>query len=399
MMLMSISRIAQAANVSYATAWRIINNQSCSSQEAVQAVRAAMNQLGYVPASSARGRKPKSAEGIRTHNVALMHFREGTAISTSILSTVQGLLAERNLNLIFAQVDRPEALPQAVRAGNVDGILGYGQFPRSAITPSLERVPAVWLMSRYDDATDTWGDRIKPDHAAIGRLAALHLLARGHRDVAYFNALPRSAVYAERGGAFRRACEGQVRSLAFISAAVHPPEAPEGSWLQEAAETFVKEWLAQTPRPTGVFIPLDRLTLRVYGALARAGIQPGKDLEIVSCDNQTELLSLMHPPPASIELNRNTVARLAVERLLWRMRHGMSSPSIVVTVSPTLATPAVNGHGDGNGNGNGHGHGHDNRSWTGDGKRQGDGHDGEAETPPSMDLPVEPHEPQRDEEE
>ena len=357
---MSISRVAQIANVPYATAWRIINYQPCNSEDAVRAVRAAMERLGYTPGQARRGRPPKSADGIRTHNIALMHFREGTAISTSVLSGVQSLLAERNLNLIFAQVDRPEALPQAVRAGNVDGILGYGQFPQSAVTPSLERVPAVWLMSRFDDSTDTWGDRIKPDHAAIGRLGALHLLAKGHRDVAYFNALPRSAVYAERGAAFRRACDGRVRSLAFLSAAPHPPEAPEGTWVQEAAESFVKQWMAQNPRPTGVFIPLDRLTLRIYSLLLREGVHPGRDLEIVSCDNQTELLSLMHPPPASIDLNRKTVARLAVERLLWRMRYGMSSPSIVVTVSPTLETHA-NGNGNGNGSngttfGNGNGH-------------------------------------------
>ena len=34
--------------------------------------------------------------------------------------------------------------------------------------------------------------------------------------------------------------------------------------------------------------------------------------------------------------NALTIARLAVERLFWRMRNGMSSPSVVITVSPTL---------------------------------------------------------------
>jgi len=56
----------------------------------------------------------------------------------------------------------------------------------------------------------------------------------------------------------------------------------------------------------------------------------------VSCDNERELLSLMRPPPASIDLNREMIARLAVERLLWRMKNGVSSPSVVTTVSPTL---------------------------------------------------------------
>jgi hypothetical protein len=44
----------------------------------------------------------------------------------------------------------------------------------------------------------------------------------------------------------------------------------------------------------------------------------------------------MTPPPPSIDINRQTIARLAVERLWWRMKHGMRSPSVVTTVSPTL---------------------------------------------------------------
>src|SRR4051794_1500509 len=129
---MSISRVAQAANVSYATAWRIINNRPCSSEQAVAAVKRAMGQLGYKPTpegASKRGRRAKGVDGIRTRNIALLHLREGTAISTTVLNRVQRMLADINLNLIFAQGTTTDVLPQAVRAGNVDGILGYGQFP------------------------------------------------------------------------------------------------------------------------------------------------------------------------------------------------------------------------------------------------------------------------------
>src|SRR4051812_42344759 len=113
---MSITRIAQAANVSYATAWRIINNQPCSSEQAVAAVRRAMGQFNYQPNGHRRGRRAKMADGIRTHNIALLHLREGTSISSSVLNRVQRMLAERNLNLIFAHGEGPGCLPQAVRA-------------------------------------------------------------------------------------------------------------------------------------------------------------------------------------------------------------------------------------------------------------------------------------------
>src|SRR3954468_18772128 len=213
---MSITRIAEAAKVSYATAWRIINNQPCSSEQAVTAVRAAMGQLGYDPSVAkrkGRGRRPKVADGIRTHNIALLHLRHGTSISTAILDRVQRMLGERNLNLIFAHVEKPgDQLPQALRSGNVDGILGYGQFPAEALAacPRLQQVPAVWMMSRSDNQADEWGDRIKPDHYGIGQIAAKHLLKRGHRKLAYLNPDTSSAVYQQRFAAFI----GQIQSAA-----------------------------------------------------------------------------------------------------------------------------------------------------------------------------------------
>ncbi|MGN6507168.1 MAG: LacI family DNA-binding transcriptional regulator [Tepidisphaeraceae bacterium] len=333
---MSITQVAKLANVPYVTAWRVINKQPVGSREAVEAVQAAMKHVRYVPGASRRGRPPKSADGIRTHNVALLHLREGTAISSEVLAAVQKRLSERNLNLIFAQVNDVDALPQAVKSCNVDGILGYGVFPDKAVTASLRRIPAVWLMSRNDGIPDVWGDRVRPDHVAIGRLAGNYLLDRGHKRVAYLNPSPGMTIYDERGDCFRKAVEGKVHSFTVLSGERRKADTAETVWIDAAAESLAAQWLAQTPRPTGVFCPFDRLTTRVYACLMRAGIQPGRDLQLVSCDNQADLLAMLPSRPASVDLNRNTVARLAVDRLFWRMRNGMASPAVVVTVSPTL---------------------------------------------------------------
>jgi DNA-binding LacI/PurR family transcriptional regulator len=332
---MSITRVAQAAKVSYATAWRIINNQPCSSEQAVTAVREAMGQLGYEPTNGKRrGRRAKVADGIRTHNIALLHLREGTSMSTSVLSRVQRSLAERNLNLIFAHCSGPESLPQAVRAGNVDGILGYGQFPTEAMTPELQRIPAVWMMSRDDANLDPWGDRVKTDHQVIGQLAAQYLMQRGHRNLAFLNPDTQFTIYQQRLGGFH---------ATTLAAGVSPQvyESAGTSDIDLEAERLVEQYLAASPRPTGVFVPVDRVTLRVYQHMERRGIAPGKDVEIVSCDNERELLTLMRPAPPSIDLNRQTIARLAVERLLWRMKNGVSSPRVVITVTPTLVQQGV----------------------------------------------------------
>ena len=327
---MSIARVAQAANVSYATAWRIINNQPGGSEHAVAAVREAMGLLGYQPnAPRRRGRRPRVADGIRTRNIALLHFRPNTAISSSVLSCVHRMLAECNLNLIFAHCPKTDGLPQAVRSGNVDGILGYGQLAGEVAEGNLRKIPAVWMMSRTDMSPDPWGDRVKPDHFAIGELACSYLLGRGHQHLAYMDPDTSFRVYQDRETAF----------LAATQAAGLKPDVYSSTGTDDInieAERLVEQWLAASPRPSGIFVPVDRVTLFIYRHLERRGIAPGKDVDIVSCDNEKELLSLMRPPPASIDLNREMIARLAVERLLWRMKNGVSSPSVVTTVSPTL---------------------------------------------------------------
>ena len=341
---MSIVRIAKAANVSYATAWRIINNQPTGSEQAVAAVHEAMGRLGYAPQGyvrSKRGRPPRGADGIRTRNIALLHFRPVSSISSSVLSCVHQVLAERNLNLIFAHCQRASDLPQAVSSGNVDGILGYGQLPSDAsIDPRVQKIPAVWMMSRQDPGSDVWGDRVKPDHEAIGQLAAEYLLGRGHRNVAYLNPDANYPLFQHRSTAFRAATVA-----AGAGSEVHSSSGTDDLNLQ--AQRLVEQWMSASPRPTGVFVPVDRVTLFIFRHMEQRGIRPGADVDIVSCDNERELLSLMRPSPASIDLNRPMIARLAVERLLWRMKNGMSSPSVVTTVSPTLMADGVaswNGH-------------------------------------------------------
>jgi LacI family transcriptional regulator len=340
---MTIARIAEAAKVSYATAWRVINNQPCKSEEAIAAVRRAMHQLGYdgeAKAQQRRGRPSRGELGIRTRNIALLHLRKGSSLSTSVLARVQRMLAEKEMNLIFAHVESPDAMPPAVKAGNVDGILGYGQFPEGAVTPKLKKIPAVWMMSRSDIKPDAWGDRVRPDHDAIGKLAAQYLLDRGHKHLAYMNPDADVRIYQDRMQSFRMA----VASVSGVAMDVYGTTGTQD--LDEEAERLVDLWMKASPRPTGLFVPVDRVTVRVHQNLVRRGIRPGRDVDIVSCDREKELLSLASPTPASIDLHRTTIARLAVEQLFWRMKNGMNSPSVVITVTPTLADGEAEEPGD-----------------------------------------------------
>ena len=159
-------------------------------------------------------------------------------------------------------------------------------------------------------------------------------MQRVHRNIAFLNPDREFTIFQQRLGAFiAQASAAGVMPQIFDSAGTRD--------LDAEGERLVEQWFNASPRPTGVFVPVDRVTLYVHRHMERRGINIGKDVEIVSCDNERELLSLMRPAPASIDLNRQTIARLAVERLLWRMKNGVSSPRVVITVTPTLVTPQM----------------------------------------------------------
>ena len=336
---MSITRIAEAANVSYATAWRILNNRPCSSEGAIQAVHKAVRQIGYEPVATGqrRGRPSKVIDGIRTRNVALLHLRPGTSLSTSVLNAVQRMLAERDLNLLFAHVEDVSALPQAVRTANVDGILGYGKFPDAGVTPQIQRIPAVWMMSRNDRGLDRFGDRVTPDHAAIGQLAAEHLLGRGHKRVAVLNPVPGNEIYRQR-------CDAFVLAAQDRDVPVDRYEAGGDGGPDAAMSALADRWRAvpAAARARGLFVPADELAVPLHRYLVRHGFSLGSDtgVAIVSSDRDAEMLRQMDPAPVTMDLNHEAIAQQAVERLLWRMRHGTAVPQTTLCVRPTLVEPA-----------------------------------------------------------
>src|SRR5262249_30172561 len=105
---------------------------------------------------------------------------------------------------------------------------------------------------------------------------------------------------------------------------------------ERAAQQVVERWFALSPRPAGLFLPSDRLTEAVCLPMNSPALVTGEEVEFVSVDNDSSYLALTKPPPASIDLNRETIACLAAERLMWRMRQPSEVPQALICVRPTL---------------------------------------------------------------
>ena len=333
---MNTTEIAKLAGVSQSTVSRVINKHPSVSPENVRAVRKAMKKLGYTPRRKRRATSPKTT---RSGNVAVLvldqSFVHHAMLTTVKLQGVVEALSEAGLNMIFARVTDPKFLPPAVVEGKVDGILLWGHLAPEGLLEKLPSVPVGWLSSH----ANTVGDAVLPGNEAIGRLAATYLLRRGHKRLAFLNISGTYPALSSRGDGFCYAAHVTDADVQMIVDDRRHDERFEW-WgreqLEDSAAWLVDRLLALRPRPTGLFVPDDQITAAVHWRLTSCGVPPGRELTIISANNEQPYLAGLHPRPATIDVSPATTGRLAVEQLLWQIRHPNEGRRVQVVVEPML---------------------------------------------------------------
>ncbi len=333
--------VAKLAGVSHATVSRVINGRSDVSPASVQRVREAMQKLRYVPPARRRGPKPKASK-IRTGNIGILFFSETPTLATSpitayALHAIEQEAAANGFGVMLGQVTAAGSLPQAVAAGRVDGLLMHGLPPSADIQQKLSRYSAcVWILSQRRQR-GYWGDRVSPDNYKIGEMACRYLIGRGHQRIAAINCDPGHFGFASRTRGFVDAARDAGVSFKTLVDAdpvleKDQPRPNGGSQYNALIDQLVA---GPAPRPTGLFIPRDVLTIQMYRVLRRRGIEPGRDIEIISCDN-IPALDALDPKPTTIDVRPDEIGRRAVQQLIWRINQRDAPLNVTSMVEPRL---------------------------------------------------------------
>ena len=333
---MSIVEVAKLAGVSHATVSRVINNRPGVSPECVQLVRRAMQNIGYTP--SGRGRHVNGQT--RVGNVALLMIGADLTlmmapVAGAVLHAVEDALAEQGFNLILGKLNDSGRLPPHVANGRVDGLLLYGYPPQRKHHSLLAKFPCVWLLSPRTNR-GYWGDRIEPDNEAIGRMAGEYLLSLGHQHIAMLNLSPDHLGYEARARAFLEVVQGlSAEAHVLVDGQVDQRMPFVAEFEEQEVRSLIRRYVAMDPRPTGLFVPRDPLTVMVYHELRAQGIEPGRDVDVISCNNEPVLAGL-DPRPATIDLRADVIGRQAVEHLIQRVRKPHDPVTVVSAVQPRL---------------------------------------------------------------
>ncbi len=338
--MVTITAVAEAAGVSIATVSRVINQSSRVSADKVRAVQRAMVDLGYrPPARPLRGRGVRAVPGPSRPTVAsqgslallIPDHRDvalRTALSARFIHGLNDVCQAQGLALQVTSLEPDGGLPPSIAKALVDGVAVRATVPVADLARRIpSHLPVVWLLETVEDSLFR-GDQVLEDTAAIGRLAAQHLLDRGHRCVATINNDPAHPCYARRIAAFTaviRAAGGEV--IAF-----------DGGRLLTTAElpALALRLLADPRQPTGLFLPLnDEGTAAIQRGFNEHGGLRQRRLDQVACGYDRGLMAALNPDLYNIDIQAEAMAQTAGEILLWRLTHP-EAPRRRILMEPSI---------------------------------------------------------------
>lgn len=261
----------------------------------------------------------------RTPRVALL-IETTRTFSREMLAGVRRYVAEHGPWSTYLELRAPDSSPPAwLRHWDGDGILTRTFTQEMADVIAATGLPAVEMRSRNLSGKRPF---VGVDNAYIGRSVAEHFFERGYRTFAAYS-LQTEVFFIERVRNFVSTVE------AYGCPCYELPESLSDSasdW--EQSQSRLIHWLAQLPKPVGIFAANDQLGVRLLEACQRAGVAVPEEVAVVGAENEETLCTFATPPMTSVRFDGQAVGYLSAE-LLDRMMQG-KAPRRRETLVPPL---------------------------------------------------------------
>jgi LacI family transcriptional regulator len=176
--------------------------------------------------------------------------------------------------------------------------------------------------------------RVGVDEVALGRLAARHLLDRGHSCFAYLRA-PGHAYSSDREAGFRKALQSEGHDLGYVWPVRKAGAKSEGRpWQSLYLNTEATgSWLAGLPRPAALLAANDVFAHFASAAALLAHVRVPEDLAILGADNDASICESAHVSLSSIPTPAQKIGWTAV-KIIDDVLSGKPPPNSPVLIPP-----------------------------------------------------------------
>ncbi len=217
-------------------------------------------------------------------------------------------------SVFLEQRDLTKKPPAWIANWNGDGIISRATTPQLLAAIASTGVPMVELTDRQNGSTLP---SVRSNDAAIGRMAAEHLLERGFQRFG-FCGFQGEAWSKRREESFVQAIHAAGRSCDIFNSV----------WFGRAARTWEAEqvhlvhWLQKFPRPFGIMTCNDMRGQQVLDACSTIELSVPEEAAIIGVDNDELLCRICAPPLSSVIPNAEGVGYRAAELLAELMAGG-----------------------------------------------------------------------------
>ncbi|GGM10858.1 LacI family DNA-binding transcriptional regulator [Nakamurella endophytica] len=308
--------VARAAGVSIKTVSRVVNGSDEVSKETRERVMTAVADLDYVRNPIARSLRTGSSDtiGVVVDSIADPFF-------ASLVSVVEQLALAQDVSVLIAStgrsVSREKGQVLRLLQQNVGALLlapnGHDHRYLLDAAPGMPivLVDRGWELPGFDT--------VGVEDEDGGLRATRHLLAHGHRRIAFLGESPELTTIVHRQ-------QGYLRALAEAGLAPAPELVRTDCSVAAAAAEATEQLLRLPQPPTAIFSSNPRASLGVVSALHRAD---RLDVALVSFGD-FDLADALRPAVTVVDQDPGPLAQAAAVRVLARMRGQRLPPEDIV---------------------------------------------------------------------
>jgi LacI family transcriptional regulator len=311
-MPVTLSEIAKATGFSIPTVSRVLSNSDYPvSPPTRQRIMDVAQALGYRPNISAR-----SLRTDRTNSVGIIVDDILSPFVPPIVRGIQDCLNEFDYLSLIVNTDwDPKQEVEAVNtliSRPVDGLI-FVEYPHIAIHETLGKSnkPYVFVHRLFGSSIK---NSIVPHDRYGAALAVRHLVALGHRRIAYINGL-------ESWHSAQRRLAGYKDELAAHGIDFEPNLIQPGDWEFEGGYKAAKNLLKVKEQPAAIFSANDLMALGAIHAIQDAGLNVPADMAVVGYDNR-EFARIVRPRITTVSMPVYEMGKAGAGLLLRQLTEG-----------------------------------------------------------------------------
>jgi DNA-binding LacI/PurR family transcriptional regulator len=335
----TLQHIAQQCGVSTATVSRVIHNNGFVSEDTKELILSTIKSTGYTLKSRSGNDANESVLSKRRKVTLLWTARQELQMSTAGRDMMQGIsqaLRQHNITMTLEYVDAATPNTENLHDLDVEGVIVHGPPPPSSYANSLKKLPVVWLLQQGDFS---YGDRVQPDHHAIGRLSAQYLMDVGltHMACIYGFSKCKHHFAESRAESFLACLKKNNVQVDVLSYDMDDQKLNPVDIQREAAADLVARFAALKPRPSALFVASE-IGPYVHLELVNRGIVPMQDVCLIAGDLNICAQFALSPKPLAWRVHSQNIGYQAVEMLLARIKNP-HLPQLTTYLRPRLHMP------------------------------------------------------------